>query len=150
MDKTPKAKSLRFVKQSSNKKDDTSLPVPKTNNDYTSTPIKGAKKPRRWENESCSQDSGEIDVTWDWDSPKNIKPKILRTKKKEIFTSPKVTLKKSSQIDHIKNFEKLREELQLLRDEIARVDDDCLPLSPVDEQKLKRKVLLSVMISILS
>ncbi|XP_044745428.1 uncharacterized protein LOC123307258 [Coccinella septempunctata] len=126
MDKTPKGKSLRFIRSNDNK--------PNSN----SSPVKEAKKQRFWNHEPDSQEN--VDVSWDWDSPKNIRPKVLRVKKREIqiHKSPILAPKKTSQKDHIKNYEKLKQELQALRDEIARTDD-CLPLSPVDEQMFREE-----------
>lgn len=119
MDKTPKTKSSRFVRPNENKS--TSTP----------SPMKVAKKQRFWNHDEDNQETN--DVLWDWDSPKNIRPKALRVKRREIYKSPILSTKKTSQTDHMKNYEKLKLELQALRDEIARTDD-CLPLSPVDEQ----------------
>ncbi|KAK9891002.1 hypothetical protein WA026_013337 [Henosepilachna vigintioctopunctata] len=131
MDKTPK--SLRFVR---NGNDDSNSVFPKSN--ITSTPVKQTKKPRIWDNDIFSPENSVIDVAWDWDSPKNIKPKALHRSKIEYEEIPKLPAKKNSQIDHIKNFEKLKEELQALRNEIARVDDDCLALS-LDEQTFREE-----------
>ncbi|XP_045460279.1 uncharacterized protein LOC123670771 [Harmonia axyridis] len=118
MDRTPKGKSLRFVRPNDK-------PI------SSKSPVKEAKKQRFWDHDADNLESN--DVLWDWDSPKNIRPKALRVTKREIHKSPKLAPKKTSQTDHIKNYEKLKQELQALRDEIARTDD-CLPLSPVDEQ----------------
>ncbi|KAJ8934451.1 hypothetical protein NQ314_013325 [Rhamnusium bicolor] len=87
---------------------------------------------------ACTQEGCEnVDVVWDWNSPQT-KHKPKRSQKRLILQSPKIPLKRHPSNNHIQNFEKLRGELQLLREEISVPDnEECLVLSPLEEAEYK-------------
>lgn len=98
---------------------------------------------------SCTQETHEdVDVLWDWNSPQS-KPKNTvkrRSKRKLNLQVPKVPLRRhlsgnqSQQIKH--DFDKLREEMRILKEEIARPDhEESLILSPREEEVFKAETM---------
>lgn len=88
---------------------------------------------------ACTQEGcGNVDVVWDWNSPQS-KQRPKRSQKRLILSqSPKVLVKRYPSNNQIQNFEKLREELQALREAIALPDnEESLMLSPVEEAQYK-------------
>ncbi|XP_063918533.1 uncharacterized protein LOC135133914 [Zophobas morio] len=82
----------------------------------------------------------EIDVLWDWHSPQTSQRK-RRTQKRLIpAQSPKFPLKRHpSNNNNTQNFERLRNELKILQEELAMPDDEsCLCVSPQQEMEIKR------------
>ncbi|CAH0550522.1 unnamed protein product [Brassicogethes aeneus] len=99
----------------------------------------------------CTQEEFENrDVVWDWNSPQ-AKQKEKKKKKRLILThSPKLTLRRHSSNNNIKNFEKLKEELKALRNEISVPDnEDCLILSPLEEVEFKTDLNTSAISSLM-
>lgn len=102
----------------------------------TSTPVK---------NNTCDSDDSfsytqetndDIDVVWDWNSPQiKIKPKRDKRRFQESFKS--VIPHKKPMLSNKLEFEKLKQELQALKDEIAQNDEECIPLSPLEERHFK-------------
>ncbi|CAH1164102.1 unnamed protein product [Phaedon cochleariae] len=88
---------------------------------------------------ACTQDGSEnIDVVWDWNSPQAKKHPKKCQKRLLLPQSPKIPLKKFPSNNSIQHFEKLREELQALRQEIALPEnEDSLRLSPREEADYK-------------
>lgn len=87
---------------------------------------------------STQEGCENIDVVWDWNSPQ-AKPRPKKSHKRlQLQQSPKIPIKRHPSNHSIQDFEKLREELRLLRDEIAKPDhEDLLQLSPVEEAEYK-------------
>ncbi|KAJ8963305.1 hypothetical protein NQ318_018774 [Aromia moschata] len=85
---------------------------------------------------ACTQEgSNNVDVVWDWNSPQAKQPKRSH---RRITQSPKIPLRKHPSNNQIQNFEKIREELQSLKEAIAIPDnEECLVLSPLQEQEYK-------------
>nr|CAI5830899.1 unnamed protein product [Callosobruchus analis] len=82
---------------------------------------------------ACTQD--EISVGWDWNSPQ---PKPKRPPKRPPPPSPKVSFKRHASSHALLDLDKLRQELQSLRDEISKPDhEETLRLSPVEELNYK-------------
>ncbi|KAG5891422.1 hypothetical protein JTB14_031488 [Gonioctena quinquepunctata] len=79
-----------------------------------------------------------VDVVWDWNSPQG-KSFSKKSKKRLILSqSPKVPIKRHPSHNSVQGFEKLREEIQALRNEIAIPEnEDLLRLSPVEEADYK-------------
>lgn len=87
----------------------------------------------------CTQEGFEnIDVVWDWNSPQSKRIPKKSQKRLALSQSPKTTLKRHLSNNSIQGFEKLQEELRLLREEIAVPEhEDCLVLSPIEEAEYK-------------
>ncbi|XP_018577370.1 eukaryotic translation initiation factor 3 subunit A-like [Anoplophora glabripennis] len=87
---------------------------------------------------ACTQEGCDnVDVVWDWNSPR-AKQQPKRPQKRLISQSPKVPVKRHPSNNQIQNFEKLRDELQALREAIALPDhEESLMLSPVEEAEYK-------------
>ncbi|XP_076269081.1 uncharacterized protein LOC143201730 [Rhynchophorus ferrugineus] len=94
---------------------------------------------------SCTQETHEdVDVLWDWNSPQS-KPKATikrRSRKRLNLHVPKVPLQRhlsgnnSQQLKH--DFDKLKEDMRILKEEIARPDhEESLILSPREEAVFK-------------
>ncbi|VEN55142.1 unnamed protein product [Callosobruchus maculatus] len=82
---------------------------------------------------ACTQD--EIRVSWDWNSPQ---PKPKRPPKRPPPASPKVSFKRHPSSHALPDLDKLRQELQSLRDEISKPEhEETLRLSPVEELNYK-------------
>nr|CAH7744136.1 unnamed protein product [Callosobruchus chinensis] len=77
----------------------------------------------------------EISVGWDWNSPQ---PKPKRPPKRPPPPSPKVSFKRHPSSHALPDLDKLRQELQSLRDEISKPEhEETLRLSPVEELNYK-------------
>ncbi|KAJ8973388.1 hypothetical protein NQ317_012104 [Molorchus minor] len=87
---------------------------------------------------ACTQEgANNFDVVWDWNSPQ-AKQAPKRKQNRFITRSPKIPLKRHPSNNNMQNFEKLREELLSLREEISVPDnEDCLVLSPLQESEYK-------------
>lgn len=92
---------------------------------------------------STQEVNEDVDVLWDWNSPQ-AKPKVpfkRKSKKRLDLQPPKAPLRRhlsasSEQIKH--DFDKIREELRALKDEIAQPDhEESLMLSPREEAAFK-------------
>lgn len=67
--------------------------------------------------------AAEIDVVWDWNSPQT-KTKVLRKPIRSTLTqSPKLPIKRQHSNTQIQSINKLKEELDALRDEISNTND---------------------------
>lgn len=87
----------------------------------------------------CTQEGLEnIDVVWDWNSPQSKKKPRKSQKRLELSQSPKTTIKRHLSNNSIQGFEKLQEELRLLKEEISVPEhEECLILSPIEEAEYK-------------
>ncbi|CAH2009926.1 unnamed protein product [Acanthoscelides obtectus] len=82
---------------------------------------------------ACTQE--EISVGWDWNSPQ---PKPKRPPKRPPPPSPKVSFKRHPSSHTLPDLDKLRQELQSLREEISKPEhEETLRLSPVEELHYK-------------
>lgn len=88
---------------------------------------------------SCTQEGFEnIDVVWDWNSPQSKKIPKKSQKRLALAPSPIKTLKRHVSNNSIQGFEKIQEELRLLKEEIAAIEhEETLELSPIEEAKYK-------------
>ncbi|XP_023029272.1 uncharacterized protein [Leptinotarsa decemlineata] len=134
MEKTPVQKSKWLNKQG----------ICKQNNAFEEVKVSSSPKHQDIDNDSplqipLTQDASEnVDVVWDWNSPQQ-KPHPRKSQKRLILPpSPKIPIKRHPSHNSIQNFEKLRSELQALREEIAVPEnEDFLRLSPVEEADYK-------------
>lgn len=87
----------------------------------------------------CTQEGFEnIDVVWDWNSPQSKRVQKKRQKRLSLSQSPKTTLKRHLSNNSVQGFEKLQEELRLLKEEIAVPEhEESLVLSPIEEAEYK-------------
>ncbi|XP_050504405.1 uncharacterized protein LOC126883198 isoform X1 [Diabrotica virgifera virgifera] len=87
---------------------------------------------------ACTQETNEnVDVVWDWNSPQ-AKRHPRKCQKRLLVQSPKVPLKRHPSSSSAQDLEKLREELQRLKNELAVPDhEESLQLSPVEEAAYK-------------
>uniref|UniRef100_A0A6P7GPG8 Uncharacterized protein LOC114340542 isoform X2 n=1 Tax=Diabrotica virgifera virgifera TaxID=50390 RepID=A0A6P7GPG8_DIAVI len=87
---------------------------------------------------ACTQETNEnVDVVWDWNSPQ-AKKHPRKCQKRLLVQSPKVPLKRHPSSSSAQDLEKLREELQRLKNELAVPDhEESLQLSPVEEAAYK-------------
>lgn len=87
---------------------------------------------------ACTQESSDnIDVVWDWNSPQ-AKKQPRKCQKRLLVQSPKVPLKRHPSANSVQEFEKLREELKSLREQLAFPDyEESVPLSPIEEAEYK-------------
>lgn len=87
----------------------------------------------------CTQEGFEnIDVTWDWNSPQSKRIPKKSQKRLALPEYPKKSLKRHLSNNSIQGFEKLQQELRLLREEIAIPEhEESLILSPVEEADYK-------------
>lgn len=86
----------------------------------------------------CTQDEFENrDVLWDWNSPQAKQKKQKRRLILKQSQSPKLPIRRHPSNNNVM-FEKLKDELLALRNDISIPDnEDCLMLSPVEEEKFK-------------
>ncbi|XP_072388179.1 uncharacterized protein [Diabrotica undecimpunctata] len=87
---------------------------------------------------ACTQETNDnVDVVWDWNSPQ-AKRHPRKCQKRLLVQSPKVPLKRHPSSSSAQDLEKLREELQRLKNELAVPDhEESLQLSPVEEAAYK-------------
>lgn len=87
----------------------------------------------------CTQEGFEnVDVIWDWNSPQSKKAPKKSQKRLALPDTPKKSLKRHISNNSIQGFEKIKEELRLLREEIAVPEhEESLILSPVEEAEYK-------------
>ncbi|CAG9834644.1 unnamed protein product [Diabrotica balteata] len=87
---------------------------------------------------ACTQETNDnVDVVWDWNSPQ-AKRHPRKCQKRLLVQSPKVPLKRHPSSSSAQDLEKLREELQRLKNELAVPDhEESLQLSPIEEAAYK-------------
>lgn len=78
----------------------------------------------------CTQEVDEdVDVIWDWNSPRLKHKYIRRQKKFDVSISPQLTIKKHSSSGQIPKFDKLKEEVAALRSQITQPNQERTPES---------------------
>ncbi|ERL87599.1 hypothetical protein D910_04990 [Dendroctonus ponderosae] len=118
-------------------------------NNATSTPVRSHNRSEDEDSPlfaySTQEMREEVDVLWDYSSPKSSKPKTVRKSKKKLILhqSPKVACRQpSNNSNQIKqDLLKLREELKALKAEMAKPDhEESLILSPREEEDYRESV----------
>lgn len=107
------------------------------------TPISNKSLPPEGDNDfspvyfpSTQESNEEIDVLWDWHSPQTSQRKRKKQKRLLPVQSPKVPMKRYP--SNNENFERLKNELKALQEELAMPDDEsCLCISPQQETDFK-------------
>ncbi|RZB54411.1 helicase SKI2W, partial [Asbolus verrucosus] len=87
---------------------------------------------------STQETNEDIDVLWDWHSPQTSHRRRKKQKRLLPVQSPKLPVKRHPSNTQTQNFEKLKDELRALKEELALPDDEsCLCISPQQETEFK-------------
>jgi hypothetical protein len=145
MDKTPTSKlSCKRIKTKTEIKTEKNY-----GSDCLQTPVNMPSSNKSIQNDQegdCSpiyfpltqESSEDIDVLWDWHSPQTSQRKRRKQKRLLPVQSPKFPIKRYPSNNQNQNFEKLKNELKALQEELALPDDEsCLCVSPLQETEIK-------------
>ncbi|KYB26734.1 uncharacterized protein LOC103313612 [Tribolium castaneum] len=86
---------------------------------------------------STQESNDDIDVLWDWHSPQTSQKKRKKQKRLLPSQSPKIPLRRFPSNNQSQNFEKLKNELKALQEELAMPDESWLSVSPQEECDFK-------------
>ncbi|XP_044264483.1 uncharacterized protein LOC123011203 [Tribolium madens] len=144
MDTTPKTKLKLSSKDSKAKRD---IKKETNNSMAPQSPLRKNVQPEG-EGEyspiyfpSTQESNEDIDVLWDWHSPQTSQRKRKTQKRVIPVHSPKIPLKRFPSSNQSQNFEKLKNELKALQEELAMPDDESwLCVSPQQETEFKSSV----------